>query len=97
MKKLLGLTILILLVGCASQPIQPLSSIKFLKGGTDADYKRDSYQCEREAMQIPASPYAYSSVGLVAAYAIKEMEEKQREMYIRCMESKGWHLLPDKK
>ena len=79
--------------GCASP--QPLSSIKFVKeGSADLDYKRDSYECEKDAQRVQASPIAYTYGGLAGYLAIKEFEEKQRDLYIRCMESKSWQMVP---
>ena len=81
MSKLLIALFVIFLAGCA---IQPLSSLKFQKDGTTPDdFKRAAYDCENDPQVIAAYP---KSCGLGDIY------EKQRALYIRCMESKGWRL-----
>jgi hypothetical protein len=93
MKIVLILIFLGLLVGCAAS--QPLSALKFHKdGANEMDYKKAAYECERDALLIPMHPAAYAySGGLIGYTAIKETEKKQKDFYIRCMESKGFKYI----
>jgi hypothetical protein len=93
MKTVLILIFLGFLVGCAAS--QPLSSLKFQKDGAgEIDYKKATYECERDAQAIPMHPAAYAyPAGLIGYAAIKETEKKQKEFYIRCMESKGFNYI----
>jgi hypothetical protein len=82
MSKYLIALFVIFFAGCAAS--QPCSSLKFQKDGTTPDdFKKAAYDCENDPQIISAEP---KSCGFGDIY------QKQRALYIRCMESKGWHL-----
>ena len=73
MRALSILMMVALLAGCAD-------TRKFYKPNTTlADFKTDTYSCERDARSV----YASFGGGLVGAL-------EAREFSVRCMEAKGW-------
>jgi hypothetical protein len=69
--------VLVVLAGCGSSS----NKVWRQEGSTEAQYKRDSYSCERD------QPVIYCHT-----FDCIEVNNRLKNMYRRCMESKGWTL-----
>ena len=75
MRRIMPFVSLFFLIGCSTVSEQP-------EGG-QRDFTRDSYQCEREALQTSGAGYPprLGQLNVPPAY---------RPTYQMCMESRGW-------
>ena len=83
-------TILILgasavLGACATQPL-----IWEKSGATEADYRRDAYECERDVRQ--SGHYGGGGYGLAGAIASAQAQENMKDFFKRCMVAHGYWL-----
>jgi hypothetical protein len=77
-------------------------------GATDAEFKKDCYECERDAAMLPGSPAPYrpalyantpsgsmqsSGDDLLALSHKLGQEAKRLSLFQQCMESKGYVLI----
>jgi len=95
MKRLVVLLGTVLIVAACASP-QPLSSLRFIKNGaSEMETRKAAYECERDALAINPHPAAFAyPEGLIGILAVREQKQKQRDFFLRCMESKGFHLVP---
>jgi len=57
-------------------------------GATDEDFKKDYYECYRDAQGLPKTAPIYG--GLTGALTQMGDLASQKEVFKKCMESKGW-------
>lgn len=77
-------------VGCESRSIIPQVWV-MPPGGSETDYKKDNYECWRDAMMATQGMFAYSNPDpfMDAAGARSAVNQRDR-MYATCMTSKGY-------
>jgi hypothetical protein len=64
--------------GCAKR-----ETFAYKAGATDADWRRDDYECRRENSMVVVDRYAYVTESRLAV---------DRAMYVRCLEARGWQI-----
>lgn len=78
MKILMIIFLISSLLGCAT------TTYYEKPGASDADFKRDNYECERDVRGLPYSPYSQSLSSMFMDEAIR------LRLFEQCMEAKGW-------
>jgi len=74
--------------GCAAQ--MPLNYQNWNKPGCSIEeFKKDSYACERDALYMPYKRYD-PMAGLAGTLFQIDEQTKRTNLFIRCMEAKGW-------